>query len=470
VAERVVDEMTAVRALADAEPQVFWLTDPARPEAAAALVGDTSCDLAVVGGGYSGLWTALLAKERDPSADVVLLEAREVGWAASGRNGGFCAASLTHGYSNGLTRFPDEMPTLERLGRENLDAIAATVDRYGIDCDFERTGELAVAVADWQVEDLRSGVEERPDDGLVFLDRDAVQAEVASPTYLAGLWDRDGCAMLHPAKLAWGLRRVCLELGVRIYEHTPVRSLAAEGSGEALTTPYGRVRARRVALGTNVFPSLLRRARMYTVPVYDYALMTEPLDAEQRAAIGWRQRQGLADTGNQFHYYRLTADDRILWGGYDAVYHFGKGVRDEYDQRPETFAALARNFFTTFPHLEGLRFTHRWGGAIDTCSRFCVFFGTAHRGRVAYSAGYTGLGVGATRFGAQVVLDLLSGARTELTELELVRRKPIPFPPEPASYLGVQATRWSLARADERDGRRNPWLRALDALGMGFDS
>jgi glycine/D-amino acid oxidase-like deaminating enzyme len=470
VAERVVDEMTAVRALADAEPQVFWLTDPARPEAAAALVGDTSCDLAVVGGGYSGLWTALLAKERDPSADVVLLEAREVGWAASGRNGGFCAASLTHGYSNGLTRFPDEMPTLERLGRENLDAIAATVDRYGIDCDFERTGELAVAVADWQVEDLRSGVEERPDDGLVFLDRDAVQAEVASPTYLAGLWDRDGCAMLHPAKLAWGLRRVCLELGVRIYEHTPVRSLAAEGSGEALTTPYGRVRARRVALGTNVFPSLLRRARMYTVPVYDYALMTEPLDAEQRAAIGWQQRQGLADTGNQFHYYRLTADDRILWGGYDAVYHFGKGVRDEYDQRPETFAALARNFFTTFPQLEGLRFTHRWGGAIDTCSRFCVFFGTAHRGRVAYSAGYTGLGVGATRFGAQVVLDLLSGARTELTELELVRRKPIPFPPEPASYLGVQATRWSLARADERGGRRNPWLRALDALGMGFDS
>jgi glycine/D-amino acid oxidase-like deaminating enzyme len=470
VAERVVDEMTAVRALADAEPQVFWLTDPARPEAAAALVGDTSCDLAVVGGGYSGLWTALLAKERDPSADVVLLEAREVGWAASGRNGGFCAASLTHGYSNGLTRFPDEMPTLERLGRENLDAIAATVDRYGIDCDFERTGELAVAVADWQVEDLRSGVEERPDDGLVFLDRDAVQAEVASPTYLAGLWDRDGCAMLHPAKLAWGLRRACLELGVRIYEHTPVRSLAAEGSGEALTTPYGRVRARRVALGTNVFPSLLRRARMYTVPVYDYALMTEPLDAEQRAAIGWQQRQGLADTGNQFHYYRLTADDRILWGGYDAVYHFGKGVRDEYDQRPETFAALARNFFTTFPQLEGLRFTHRWGGAIDTCSRFCVFFGTAHRGRVAYSAGYTGLGVGATRFGAQVVLDLLSGARTELTELELVRRKPIPFPPEPASYLGVQATRWSLARADERGGRRNAWLRALDGLGMGFDS
>jgi glycine/D-amino acid oxidase-like deaminating enzyme len=466
----VVD--TSVRALADAEPQVYWLADPARPEAAAALVGDTTCDLAVVGGGYSGLWTALLAKERDPSADVVLLEAREVGWAASGRNGGFCAASLTHGYSNGMSRFPDEMPTLERLGRDNLDAIAATVERYGIDCDFERTGEMAVAVADWQVDELRADAALRAEAGekLELLDRDAVQQEVASPTYLAGLWDRDGCAMLHPARLAWGLRRACLELGVRIYERTPVESLDADGSSELLTTPYGRVRARRVALGTNVFPSLLRRARMYTVPVYDYALMTEPLTAEQRAAIGWRRRQGMADAGNQFHYYRLTADDRILWGGYDAVYHFGKQVRDEYDQRPETFATLAGNFFTTFPQLEGLRFTHRWGGAIDTCSRFSVFFGTAHRGRVAYSAGYTGLGVGATRFGAQVVLDLLSGVRTELTELKMVRRKPIPFPPEPASYLGVQATRWSLARADERGGRRNAWLRALDGLGMGFDS
>ena len=174
--------------------------------------------------------------------------------------------------------------------------------------------------------------------------------------------------------------------------------------------------------------------------------------------------------GNQFHYYRLTQDNRILWGGYDAIYHFGHHVRMAYDQRPATFVKLAEHFFTTFPQLEGIGFSHRWGGAIDTCSRFCAFFGTAHHGRVAYALGYTGLGVGASRFGARVMLDLLTGERTELTELELVRSKPIPFPPEPFAYLGVQATRWSLAQADRQSGRRNLWLRALDAAGLGYDS
>jgi glycine/D-amino acid oxidase-like deaminating enzyme len=206
------------------------------------------------------------------------------------------------------------------------------------------------------------------------------------------------------------------------------------------------------------------------VPVYDYVLMTEPLSAAQRAGIGWRNRQGIGDSGNQFHYYRLTADDRILWGGYDAIYHFGRGIRAAYDQRPATFATLAAHFFATFPQLEGIGFSHRWGGVIDTCSRFCAFFGTAHRGRVAYALGYTGLGVGASRFGARVMLDLLSGEPTELTELRVVRSKPVPFPPEPLAYLGIQATRWSLAHADRRDGHRNLWLRALDAAGLGFDS
>jgi glycine/D-amino acid oxidase-like deaminating enzyme len=230
------------------------------------------------------------------------------------------------------------------------------------------------------------------------------------------------------------------------------------------------LRAGRVALGTSVFPALLRRLRPYIVPVYDYVLVTEPLSMAHRASIGWRNRQGIGDSGNQFHYYRLTADDRILWGGYAAIYHFGRGLRTAHDQRPATFAMLAAQFFTTFPQLEGIGFSHRWGGAIDTCSRFCAFFGTAHRGRVAYALGFTGLGVGASRFGARVMLDLLSGDRTEITELKMVRSKPVPFPPEPLAYLGVQATRWSLARADRRSGQRNLWLRALDAAGLGFDS
>ncbi len=294
-------------------PVPYWTDRPDAPAAGPALVGGTGAGLAVIGGGFTGLWTALLAKERDPSADVALLEARSVGWAASGRNGCFCSASLTHGMANGESRFPSEMATLVRLGRENLDEIEATIIARGIDCGFERTGELAVATAPWQ---------------LVGLAQDAA---------------------------------------------------AARGYGEEVVE-------------------------------------------------------------------------------FDAA-----GVR--------AFAKLAAHFFATFPPLAGqVRFSHAWGGVIDTCSRFCAFFGTAYGGRLGYAAGYTGLGVGASRFGANVMLDLLGGEPTERTSLRMVRSRPVPFPPEPVRSAVIQLTRASLARADRHQGRRNIWLRTLDRLGLGFDS
>ncbi|MFD2354916.1 NAD(P)/FAD-dependent oxidoreductase [Nonomuraea ferruginea] len=204
--------------------------------------------------------------------------------------------------------------------------------------------------------------------------------------------------------------------------------------------------------------------------MYDYALMTEPLSDAQLGEIGWRNRQGVGDGANQFHYYRLTDDNRILWGGYDAVYYNGGLVKPEYEQRDETFVKLAGHFYDTFPQLSDVRFTHRWGGVIDTCSRFSAFYGQAHGGRLAYAVGYTGMGVGATRFGANVMLDLLSGQRTERTELRMVREKPMPFPPEPVRSGVIQFTRWSIAKADEHQGKRNLWLRTLDRMGLGFDS
>ncbi|MFI6288788.1 NAD(P)/FAD-dependent oxidoreductase [Streptomyces sp. NPDC051018] len=465
--------MTFASSLSDAQPLSYWLDDPARPAPLPALTGDEHCDLLVVGGGYSGLWTALLAKERDPGWDVVLIEGHEVGWAASGRNGGFCAASLTHGLGNGIARWPGEITRLEELGARNLDAIEETVARYGIDCDFERTGSIDVATEPHQVAELGEMYEGAAGlgfDGLELLDQDAMRAQVDSPVFLGGMWDRRGTAMLHPARLAWGLKQAALGLGVRIYENTRGLDIASSASGAAVRTPYGRVFARRVALGTNVFPSLVKRVRPYTVPVYDYALMTEPLSEEQLSSIGWKGRQGVGDMANQFHYFRLTADHRILWGGYDAIYPYGGRVSAEMDHRPETYLKLARHFFRYFPQLEGVRFSHAWGGAIDTCSRFSAFFGTAHGGKVAYAAGYTGLGVGATRFGGEVMLDLLSGRRTERTELEMVRTKPLPFPPEPVAWAGIGLTKWSLARADANGGRRNAWLRTMDRLGLGFDS
>jgi glycine/D-amino acid oxidase-like deaminating enzyme len=447
-----------------AAPVPYWLDQPGRPAPRPALRAPARAGLAVVGGGFCGLWTALLAKERDPSRSVVLLEAGRVGWAATGRTGGFCAASLTHGEANGRARFGGEFATLDRLGRENLDQIEAAIKNYGIACDFERTGILSVATQPYQVAQLAAG-------GGEFLGREQVRAEVNSPTYLAGAWQRDGTALLDPARLAWGLADAAQALGVQIAEHTPVTGLARAGGHLVLHTQQGAtVTAGQVALATNAFPALVRRMRWHTVPVYDYVLVTEPLTAQQLASVGWHNRQGLDDVANQFHYYRLTAGNRILWGGYDAIYHFGRKIKPSYDQRPATFQRLAGHFFTTFPQLEGIRFSHRWGGAIDTCTRFCAFYGTALGGRAAYSAGYTGLGVGATRFGANVMLDLLDGQPTERTGLAMVRGRPLPFPPEPLAYLGIQLTRWSLDRADRRGGARNGWLRTLDRFGLGFDS
>ncbi|MCU1656536.1 MAG: putative oxidoreductase, partial [Pseudonocardiales bacterium] len=347
---------SARRALADAHPGSFWLDSPDAPDLEPPLAGDTRCDLAVVGAGYTGLWTALLAKEADPSRDVLLIEGRAAGWAASGRNGGFCAASLTHGLANGRQRFPSELAVLDRLGRQNLDAIEAAVARHGIDCGFERTGELQVATHAHQVEWLHEDIalERELGHDVQFLDGDAARAELASPTYLAASWHKARTALVDPARLAWGLRSACERSGVRIVEQTPVVSLARDGPGVVLRTPHGAVRAAQVALATNAFRSLLRRARPYVVPVYDYVLMTEPLSAEQLEAIGWRNRQGVGDVTNQFHYYRLSRDNRILWGGYDAIYHWRNGLRDELDQRPQTFEKLAAHFFATFPQLDGL--------------------------------------------------------------------------------------------------------------------
>ena len=439
----------------------FWLDDVGPRAHFAPLRGPARADLAIVGGGFLGLWSAILAKERDPARRVVLLEGEQVGWAASGRNGGFCEASLTHGGENGARRWPEELGQLEALGRCNLEEIAQAVERYRIDCDFERTGVMVVAVEPYQDASLR---------GAGYMDARQARAEVASPTFLSARWDKDTTAMLHPGKLVTGLARVAGELGVQIHEHTRVTALKALRDGVRLATANGSVTAARVVLATNAFPSLLRRYRAHTIPVYDYVLMSGPLSAEQHAAVGWKNRQGLADLANQFHYYRITRDNRILFGGYDAVYHFGGRVDAKHDDWPESFERLASHFFTTFPQLEGLRFTHRWGGAIDTCSRFCAFFGDAHDGRVAHAAGFTGLGVGATRFAANVLLDKLDGLDTERTRLRMVRETPMPFPPEPLTWAAVQATRWSLDRADHDHGRRNLLLRAMDALGLGFNS
>ena len=471
-----VDPAVVRQSLADAAPAVFWTDRPHRPprrpvlaDGGGAAFGRDQVDLAIVGGGFTGLWAALQALEDNRAASVVVLEASRLADGASGRNGGFVSPSLTHGVAQGEALWPDELETLEGLGAANLAAIESTLAAYGIDADWHRPGELVLAMTAHQESTVRTayGLHLAHDKPVELLDAAAVRARVNSPLYRLGMYD-PGVGLVDPARLVWGLAGAVERLGGRIYEGSPVLGLTREGASVRVSTSSGSVLARHALVATNAFPGPLRRLRNYILPVYDHVLMSEPLSPEQLAAVGWAGREGLTDAGNQFHYYRRTLDDRILMGGFDANYHFGGRIDPRLEQTA-SHDLLARHFFAIFPQLVGLRFTHRWAGIIDTTSRFTPFFGRALGGRVAYAVGYTGLGVGSSRFGARVALDLLSGHDSQLTRLAMVRHKPVPFPPEPVRYAGVRVTRAALA-AEDRTGHRGRWLGMLDRLGVGFDS
>jgi glycine/D-amino acid oxidase-like deaminating enzyme len=462
----------AREALAGARPEVFWSDREDAPPPAPPFGGTATADLTVLGAGFTGLWTAIQALEDRPNLEVVVLEGERCGFGASSRNGGFCDGSLTHGLRNSLSHWPNETELLTRLGRENLDGIEASIDRYRIDADFRRAAEIGVATEGWHVEGLQ---EEIPihlsaGDDVELLNAEEMRSRVNSPTYMGGLIRHNDMSLVDPARLTWGMRAAAESLGATIYEHSPATGITRNGMALEVASQGGTVTSPRVVMATNAYPGPERRPRRYVIPVYDHALMTEPLSSDQLASIGWQEREGVGDVSNQFHYYRLSEDNRILWGGYDATYHFNNGLGPQHDQSNQTHGLLAEHFFETFPQLEGLRFTHRWGGPIGTTSKFTATWGTAHDGRLVWVAGYTGLGVGASRFGARVALDLVFGQTTERTELEMVRKKPLPFPPEPLRWGAVQLTRKAIQRTDSNKGRRGPWLRLLDRFGVGFDS
>ncbi|HSO65276.1 MAG TPA: FAD-dependent oxidoreductase, partial [Ornithinibacter sp.] len=343
----------AVRSsLADAAPDVYWTDRPERPDPRPALTGSGHrADLVVVGGGFTGLWAAVQAKEDDPSRDVVLLERGRLGVAASGRNGGFVSPSLTHGLAQGLACWPDEIETLERLGTQNMADLADSLTRHGIEADFHVPGEITMALTARQVPTVREAFELHRDHGVPvsLLDAGAARARVDSPRYLGGFVDPT-VGLVDPARLVWGLAAAAERLGVRLQEDTSVTGLEREDGAVVVRTEWGSVRTDRVVLGTGAFRGLLRRLALWTLPVYDHVLMTEPLSAAQLAAVGWDGREGLTDAGNQFHYYRRTLDDRVLFGGYDANYHF-PGRIDPRLEQSDSHELLARHFLEIFPQL-----------------------------------------------------------------------------------------------------------------------
>ncbi len=340
------------------EPLSYWLREPGPPgDPPPALGTTTTVDVAIIGAGFTGLWTAIALTDTDPSLRVAVLEAETIAFGASGRNGGFCEASLTHGLANGIRHFPDELERLETEGIANLQGLIAFTREHGIDCDLEETGVLSLADQAYQVDEFRAWVDEAAEHGehLEFLDRAAARAEVHSPLWHAGIYRPPGRDVLvDPVKLCRGIARVARARGVAIHEGTRVTKLERVAGAVLVRTADGaEVRAGHVVVATSAYSGWLRRLSPLFVPVYDYVLVSEPLTPEQRESVGWKRRQGLSDGNNQFHYFRLTADDRILWGGYDAIHHYGSKVGPELDRRPATFDKLEAQFFRAFPQLEG---------------------------------------------------------------------------------------------------------------------
>jgi len=463
-----------LEALKDSKYCPLWHDQDVRPDTLPPLKEDTSCELLIVGGGFTGLWAAMQAKERKPDANIILIEKTFIADGASGRNGGFLNSSLAHGETNTEHHFPGEAERLYELGQQNMAELLATLERYNIDAHYEKVGETEVATNPGAVADLREAYEEEKaaGDDVVWFDQEAMREQVNSPTYLAGLWRRDGQdGTIDPARVCWGLKKVLLELGVRIFENTSLLNTEPMGDSKMKSACSGGViESDKVLMATNGYSNPVGKVSRTVIPVWDYQIATEPLNEEQLASIGWHKtRHALGNHANMFHYYRMTKDNRITWGGGGAVrYYFNKGTDASCADIPARFEQLSREFFETFPQLKGVKFTHRWSGIIATSTRFCMVPGATYNGRLAWAVGYTGLGVGASRFGARIGIELLGYQPSDILDMQFVKKKPMPWAPEPFRWFGVRFTQNALVKADANNGKRGLWLKLLDKMNLGF--
>jgi len=464
-----------LEALKDAKACPLWHDPEVMPEVLPSLATDEKCELLIVGGGFTGLWAAIQAKEREPDADIILIEQTFIGDGASGRCGGFLSSSLAHGETNVEHRFSGEADRLQELGVQNMKELLETLEQYNIDARYEKTGRMDVALDPQSAVELHSEYEQAKAKGedVVWFDKDALQEQVSSPTFFAGLWHRRGQdGVIDPARLCWGLKEVLLnQPGVRIFEGTRLLGVEPVGKeGMRANCEGGVIHSDKILMATNAFTSSIGKIRRSVIPVWDYQIATEPLTAEQLESIAWgRSRQGLSDHKNMFHYFRLTTDNRITYGGGAAVrYYFNRGIDEKLADVPDLYEQLAEEFFETFPQLDDVRFSHKWGGIIATSTRFCMVPGVAHDGRLAWSVGYTGHGVGASRFGARIGIELLGYQPSDILEMQFVTAKSLPWAPEPFRWLGVKFTQNALVKADKNGGKRGLWLKFLDMLGLGF--
>jgi len=429
---------------------------------------DTRCDLLIVGGGFCGLWGAIQAKEKEADRDVVLIEAKSIANGASGRPAAIMSTSVMHGIDNTERMFPGEVAELEKLGQQNMKGFQETLERYNMDCDVEWGGEMKVSIGD-------EGLDTVEEDYQLYckyghdaqkLDRTQVQAEIKSPIFHAGVWSKKQCGTVHPGKLIHQLKKVALELGVRIYEFTPHLSNQQKPDCIEVNTPQAVIRANKVLLATNAWGAGHKRIKTRVSAIRDRIVVTEPLSPQQMDSIGWKNRQGIYDTRTQLNYMRLTKDNRILFGG-RLDYFFGNNTDPDHDKTPAPYIRLVESFYRTFPQLKNdIRFSHAWSGPIALTTRMAVHYQRYHGGNMVFAGGYSGFGVTASRFGARVGLALLDGEDIPETQLTFANTEPNYIPPEPFRWLGAKVTMYALDTVDEKGGWRKLWVKMVEKMGF----
>jgi glycine/D-amino acid oxidase-like deaminating enzyme len=441
----------------------WWLQEAlaagGEPDEAPPLRGGLDVDVAVVGGGYTGLWTALALRERSPGVAVALLEAAACGEGPSGRNGGFL-----HGYWASLPRLRSALGdpgalALARAGDRIVPAVRTFCDARGEDVWLREAGMLKVSAATAQDAAVEQAVAAARELGVpeeaVPLGREELAARCRSPVFRRGVYFRDG-ATVQPARLVRALRRAVLAAGVALHERTPVVRLRA-GDPSLLCTPEGGVRARDVVLAVNAAAAGWRPLASRLTNFGSYVVLTEPVP-ELLAEIGWTGGEAIADSRMFLHYFRTTPEGRVLMGSGSGPIGLGGRLDRRFLADAASAARAEAGLRKLLPALAGARVTHAWGGPIDVSSDLVPFVGSLPRRRVHHAAGFSGNGVGPSWLAAQALASLAAGAEDEWTALPLVRPLPPALPPEPLKSLGGVLVRAATLRAEqaEEEGRRAP--------------